>query len=298
MRSTLEGKAPVLAGDNDKIGVAAMDALQKRLRGAIYRIVWPNNRKDANDVLTNECGNNPAKFKALVEDLKERATQTESILVFRNASEITPRQINWLWQDRIPLGKVTLFAGNPDNGKSLASTSVAAICSRGDNFPASVTDQKPSDVLMLIGEDDPEDTAIPRLMAARANLDRIDFLDAVRPIKSENREIRLDMDIPAIEKKLASNPNIRLLVIDPISNYLGEVSMVAEQEVRSILIPLKRAAEKYNIAVLIVMHLNKKSDLDAISRVGGAMASRSLFLFKCITISPQYCIFQRRASAE
>ena len=56
------------------------------------------------------------------------------------------------------------------------------------------------------------------------------------------------MDIPAIEKKLASNPNIRLLVIDPISNYLGEVSMVAEQEVRSILIPLKRAAEKYNIA--------------------------------------------------
>jgi putative DNA primase/helicase len=267
-----KAKRRFLAGDTNKVGVKAMDDLQKRLRGVVYRIVWPNNRMDANDVLTNECGNDPEKFKALVADLKDRATQTESMMVVRQASEITPKLINWLWQDRIPLGKITLFAGNPDNGKSLASTSVAAICSRGDSFPASETDNKPSDVLMLIGEDDPDDTAIPRLIAAQANLKRISFLEAVRPVKMENREIRLDVDIPAIENTLAANPNIRLLVIDPISNYLGEVSMVAEQEVRSILIPLKRAAEKYNIAVLIVMHLNKKSDLDAISRVGGAMA--------------------------
>ena len=84
--------------------------------------------------------------------------------------------------------------------------------------------------------------------------------------------MRLDLDIPAIEKQLETNSNIRLIIIDPISNYLGDVSMVAEQEVRSIMIPLKRAAEKFNVAIVIVMHLNKKSDLDAISRVGGAMA--------------------------
>jgi hypothetical protein len=64
-----------------------------------------------------------------------------------------------------------------------------------------------------------------------------------------------------------------LITIDPISNYLGNVPMSADQDVRSmILMPLKRLAEKYNVAVVIVMHLNKKSDLDAINRVGGAMA--------------------------
>ena len=267
-----KAKRRFLAGDTNKPGVKAMDDLQKRLRGATYRIVWPNNRMDANDVLTNECGNDLEKFQALVEDLKDRATQTEPRMIMRRASEITPKLINWLWRDRVPLGKITLFAGNPDNGKSLASTSVAAICSRGENFPDSDENPKPADVLMLIGEDDPDDTAVPRLMAAGANLDRIEFPEAVRPAKMENREIRLDFDIPALDLALAANPNIRLIIIDPISNYLGDVNMMAEQEVRSLLIPLKRLAEKYNIAVIIVMHLNKKSELDAISRVGGAMA--------------------------
>jgi len=265
-------KRRFLAGDNDAAGVKTMGELQKRLRGATYVIKWSNNRKDANDVLTNECGNDPTKFKALVEDLKERATQTAPVSVIRDADDIPMKQIKWLWQDRIPLGKITLFAGNPDNGKSLASTSVAAITSRGDVFPESHFAYPPSDVMMLIGEDDADDTAVPRLKAAGANLKRIHFLEAVRKPQEENHEVRLDWDIPAIESALDRYPDTRLLVIDPISNYLGEVSMIAEQEVRSILIPLKRVAERHNIAVIIVMHLNKKNDLDAISRVGGAMA--------------------------
>lgn len=261
-----------LAGDNDQTGEKVMSALFKRLRGATFFIKWPNNRKDANDVLTNECGNDPTKFKELIEDLKARATQTETEPILRPGNEIKPKRIKWLWENKIPLGKITLFAGNPDNGKSLASTSVASICTTGEPFPESSFSHAPADVLMMIGEDDIEDTAVPRLMAANATMKRIHFLEAVRPVKKDDREVRLDFDIPAIERHLATNTDIRLLIIDPISNYLGDVSMVAEQEVRSILIPLKRLAEKFNVAVVLVMHLNKKSDLDAISRVGGAMA--------------------------
>ena len=265
-------KRRFLAGDNDTAGTKAMNTLKTRLRGATYIIRWPNNRKDANDVLTNECGNDADEFQILLRELQSRAVQTETEPILRNGNEITPQRIKWLWENKIPLGKITLFAGNPDNGKSLAVTSVAAICSRGDKFKECYFQQEPADVLMLLGEDDLEDTAIPRLMAADADLSKIHFLEAVRPVALENREVRLDMDIPAIERQLKANPNIRLLIIDPISNYLGAVSMVAEQEVRSILIPLKRAAEEFNIAVVLVMHLNKKNDLDAISRVGGAMA--------------------------
>ena len=86
-------------------------------------------------------------------------------------------------------------------------------------------------------------------------------------------EIRLDENMPNLEASLQKYPNAKLLVIDPISNHLGRASMIAEEEMRDkILIPLKRLAEKYNIAIVLVMHLNKKSDLEAISRVGGAMA--------------------------
>lgn len=265
-------KRRFLAGDSDAIGGKARDSLKKRLRGETYVIRWPNNRKDANDVLTNECGNDPEKFKALVEDLKARATQKETEAVFRSASDVTICRINWLWENKIPLGKITLFAGNPDNGKSLATSKIAADVTQGAVFPECKTAIEPSDVLMLLGEDDLEDTAVPRLKAAGADLSRIHFLIAARPVNEEDREVQLDLDIPAIEHHLEKNPSIRLIIIDPISNYLGDVNMVAEQEVRKIMIPLKRAAENHNVAIVVVMHLNKKSDLDAISRVGGAMA--------------------------
>jgi hypothetical protein len=261
-----------LAGDSDGVGNKAMEKLKTRLSGATFSIKWPNNRKDANDVLTLECANDPEKFKALVEDLRARAIQTESQLILRSASSVPLKLISWIWPGKIPFGKITLFAGNPDNGKSLASTKVAADISRGRVPGAAGLTQEPADVLMLLGEDDLEDTAVPRLMAAGADLKRIHFPEATRPVKEDDREVRLDMDIPAIERQIEANPKIRLVIIDPISNYLGDVNMMAEQEVRSILVPLKRMAEKHNIAVVIVMHLNKKNDLDAINRVGGAMA--------------------------
>jgi AAA domain-containing protein/CHC2-type zinc finger protein/Toprim domain-containing protein len=265
-------KRRFLAGDNDLTGIKAMGALQKRMPENTFIVRWPNNRKDANEVLTNECGNDSAKFKALVEDLKARVTQTETIVNIQSASDIEPIQVTWMWENKIPFGMLTLFAGDPGNGKSMASVSVAAICSTGASFPATPFSGSPCDVLMLIGEDDIARTVIPRLMAAHANLKRIHFLKSVRPVGKENREVRLDTDIRAIENMLAANSNIRLLTIDPISSYLGDVSMVAEQEVRSVLNPLMQMAERFGVAIILVMHLNKKADLDAIMRVGGAMA--------------------------
>src|SRR4029077_4606252 len=155
---------------------------------------------------------------------------------------------------------------NPDNGKSLAANSIAAICSTGQTFPDLPNMIPPSDVLMMLGEDDLEDTAIPRLMAAGADLSKIHFIDGVLR-GNQDGEPQLDVDMPALEAKVQEFPNARLLIIDPISNFLGGTSMFGEQDVRAeILVPLKNLAAKYNVAVVIVMHLNKKAELDAISR--------------------------------
>jgi putative DNA primase/helicase len=276
-------KRRFLAGDTDSAGVGAMTVLQKRIPENTFRIKWPNGRKDANDVLTNECGNDAGKFKNLVNELLGRATQTKPVAILRNADDIEPIQVTWLWHERIPYGMITLFAGNPGNGKSMASVACAAICSTGGKFPETPFSVAAQDVLLLIGEDDIARTVVPRLKAAQANMKRIHILDAVRPIQGEDRAVSLDTDRQAVEDALEAHPNIRLLIIDPISNYLGKVSMVAEQEVRSVLTPLVQMAERRGVAVILVMHLNKKSDLDAIMRVGGAMAfvgvSRCSWLF-------------------
>jgi putative DNA primase/helicase len=187
--------------------------------------------------------------------------------------KIVPKRVKWLWRDRVPFGKITLYAGNPDNGKSLAGMDLAARVTTGRSFPLGDENKyEPFDVLMLLGEDDLDDTAVPRLMAAGADMKRIHFPEGVVRPNDSDSEVRLDLDLPALDAYLDKNPAIKLIVIDPITNYLGEVHMVAEQEARSILIPLKRLAAKRMIAVVMVMHLNKKSEQDAISRVGGAMA--------------------------
>lgn len=182
-------------------------------------------------------------------------------------------RVSWLWPGYVALGKVTLYAGNPDNGKSMAAMDLAARVTIGREFPDGAPNPvPPSEVMMLLGEDDLEDTAGPRLVAAGADMKKMIFPQTVIRPTNPNSEVRLDWDLPAIENNLDAHPEIRLLIIDPISNYLGDVSMVAEQEARSILIPLKQMAKRRNLAVVIVMHLNKKNELDAISRVGGAMA--------------------------
>jgi len=208
--------------------------------------------------------------------------------VLRDGDKVPLKRIKWLWPPRIPFGKITLFCGNPDNGKSVCVASIAAICTSGRVFPHADEKISPFEVLMMVGEDDIDDTAAPRLVAAGADMSKIKFFEGVE--LDEKQEIRLDEHLGVLETVLERNPNIRLVIIDPISNYLGKKSMNGEQDVRGILIPLKQIAARYGVAVILVMHLNKKSDLDAISRVGGAMAF--------IGVARCSWIFARDASTE
>ena len=51
------------------------------------------------------------------------------------ASEVSPEKITWLWDNYIPFGKVTLFDGDPDEGKSLVTIDLAARLTRGWTMP-------------------------------------------------------------------------------------------------------------------------------------------------------------------
>jgi len=210
-------------------------------------------------------------------------------LNIQGAASFTTRKVKWLWPGRVPLGKLTLFVGVPGGGKSLAAGDVAARLSTGKNWFDSDNLFQPSETLMLVGEDDIEDTTIPRLQAAGANINKIKFLKSVITEEgngkvAEERGFRFDKDLAQLEEALASNPRIRLVIVDPVSNYMGSAKMNAEQEVRDVLIPLKNLAERFDVAIIGIMHLNKKVETDAINRVGGAMAfvgvARAAYLFQ------------------
>src|SRR5262249_48593908 len=78
---------------------------------------------------------------------------------------VTPEAVNWLWDDRIPIGKLTQLAGDPGVGKSFLSLKIASAISHGEALPGSKTPQSPLRTLILSVEDGYADTMRPRVDA-------------------------------------------------------------------------------------------------------------------------------------
>ena len=97
-----------------------------------------------------------------------------------SASAIAPDRVEWLWPDRIPLGTLTLFSGDPKLGKSLAAIAVLAAVTRGGPLPGAEADGPAvaprGSAILLSAEDDPARTIVPRLRAAGADLERVHVL--------------------------------------------------------------------------------------------------------------------------
>jgi hypothetical protein len=186
------------------------------------------------------------------------------------ASGITMKLTRWLWKDHVPLHHVTVFAGMPQKGKSTAACDLIARLTTGANFPLARNTLEPCEVAILATEDDKDETIVPRLVAAGANLDRVRFPFPVQQEATSEWEIALDRDLPLLKTYLQARPAVRLLVIDPVTSYIGEVDPNKPKEVRPFLNKLKTFAKEMDITVMLIMHLSKNPDVSALHRVGGA----------------------------
>lgn len=212
-------------------------------------------------------------------------------------TSLTKRPVDWLWPERIPIGKVTLLVGDPGLGKSLVALDIAARVSTGKPWPDQERGQEPgsqsedlehaatqtlapnssflapSSVLLLNAEDDLSDTVLPRLEALGADCDRIvaipSFLGSSRD-GSVPRDHELRRDLARLRSLLDTLPDCRLIVIDPISAYLSGNGNTSG-EVRSLLVPLAELAHTRRLAIVAVSHLRKQQG-SAIHRTMGSLA--------------------------
>jgi hypothetical protein len=102
------------------------------------------------------------------------------------AADVKMKPVHWLWPGLIARGKVSIVAGHPGLGKSQWSASLASIITNGGRFPVTRDECELGSVLMLSAEDDPADTAVPRLRAAGADLDHVYILKSIREIDQNN----------------------------------------------------------------------------------------------------------------
>lgn len=188
--------------------------------------------------------------------------------VLRTMADVEPREVEWLWPKRVPRGKITLLAGDPGLGKSFATLSFAARVSTGSPWPDGSCCPA-GDVILVSAEDDVEDTIAPRLIAHGADLDRVHALEAVR-VAGRERAFTLE-DLPPLRDAIARVSPI-LIVIDPISSFLGRTDSHNNAEVRGLLAPLAKMAADTGAAVLLVSHLNKSGGAKSLYRATGSLA--------------------------
>jgi putative DNA primase/helicase len=178
-------------------------------------------------------------------------------LLSRCAANIAPEKIQWLWVGRIARGKHTCIAGEPGTGKSQLSIAVIAAITTGGDWPCNEGRAPIGNVIILSGEDGAADTIIPRLLAAGADLSRVHVVSAVRNAYGSRRSLNLQHDLDLLEKKIAEIGNVVLVVVDPVSSYLGKTDSHKNSEVRGVLEPLSEMAERRRVAILSVTHFSK-----------------------------------------
>lgn len=210
---------------------------------------------------------------------KEEAVRQadQGMLVYRRADTIEARPIRWLWPGRIARGKVSMIAVNPGLGKSQVTASLAAIVTAGGIWPVDKTSCEVGNSIILSAEDDPADTIRPRLEVAGANLSRVYILGAiVAGTLADGNEIRrgfdLKMDLTRLGAMVEEIGGATLIVIDPITAYLGTTDSHKNADIRALLSPLAEFAVKHEAAVVCVNHFNKNSAGEAIMRVTGSLA--------------------------
>lgn len=200
-------------------------------------------------------------------------TDGESRLVTVRLDTVKVMPLEWEVPDRIPRGKLTLLSGHGGHGKTTVTLYlIAAVTTGRPAFGLAYEPLPPGDVILVSCEDDAEDTLVPRLMCAGADLSRIHFVKGIRGKDGKILEFSLQ-HVEAIKRTLDESPEVRLVVIDPVNAFLGRgVDDHKDSELRGLLSPLMGVAADRGISFVLIKHLNKNEGAKAVSRVGGSIA--------------------------
>jgi hypothetical protein len=239
--SPLYGRNMIAVVDRDEKGQDWARQVRDALDGKAKSITFVHAKtgKDAADHIA--AGHTLEEFEPVeVEEARRKVRLTR-------ASTIKPRPVHWAWEERIPVGEITLTPGRGGLGKSTFHADTAAKVTRG-RLPG-VFFGTPKPVIIAATEDSWERTIVPRLIVAGANLDMVYRADVVT---EEGAEISLTLpaDCGDLEIEIM-RIGAALLSLDPLmSTVHSGLDTHKDRDVRVALEPLLRLANRTGIAVL------------------------------------------------
>ena len=168
-------------------------------------------------------------------------TEPTSCLSVVRMSDIVAKPVNWLWKGW-PLGKVHLMVGMPESA-SLTRLATwprgSRRAGRGPMRPMETVRPMCCSSRLRMGW--PIRSA-PGSMVHGADCEKVHVLRSLIVTTDEGKRIErpvsLIRDIERVDEHLRLNPAIRVLVVDPISEYLPGINHNKNEEVRTALAPL------------------------------------------------------------
>src|SRR5215218_8992877 len=265
----LYGREAVIAFDADvMVNPNVQKALQGlaaflRERGALVKyLLWPE-RYRSTKVGIDDYLAAGGKIVDLYKTAQEYP-DIEAIPVGIMLSEVQAESVEWLWERRIPLAKITVLDGDPGLGKSVLTADLAARLTTGRTMPFGFQKREPAGVVILSAEDGAGDTIRPRFDAGSGDPEKVVLLGT-------EELLGIPEDLGTIERAI-KQVDAKLVIVDPIMAFMGEeVNPNSDKDVRRALTPVKQLAERLGVAVLIVRHLNKTPGGNHLYRGGGSI---------------------------
>jgi hypothetical protein len=196
-----------------------------------------------------------------------------------DAKSIPPEPVDSLWKDRTYVGKINMLAGEGGDGKSQIATHEAAVITNPAlSFADGSRPHGAGRAIILSAEDGAEDTIVPRLMAARADLSRVTILTAkITYYDAQGRPLisfASFQDLDYWREIFRRLKDASLLVADPLPAYMGRgVNDHRNNDVRAVLEPFAGLLKERRVAMRAITHLGKSVDLRSpVHRILGSVA--------------------------
>lgn len=171
-------------------------------------------------------------------------------------SRVRAGRVPWFWPGRIPFGMTTLVDGDPGVGKTTMLLDLIARATTGRPLPLAGR-HEPLNALILTVENSASYALVPRLENAGADMERVAHLDTYTDEDGSEVLPSIPSDVAVIDRAIETH-GARLVVIDPIANYLDDgVNDNNTHQVYRALSPLNALAERTGAAIIMARHLTK-----------------------------------------
>lgn len=226
-------------------------------RDAIRRALKVINEEDCSPPL-------PAReVEKIAESIGRYASTRER--AFADIADVKVAKVRWLYAPYLPRGVLVMLDGRPGLGKSNFVSALTATLSTGRGVPWS-DDRPRGKVLILSAEDDPARVLKPRLIANGANVEPGSIRFALELFTlDENGLALLRAEVMAFEPIL--------VVIDPIVAFMSAgAELNKATDMTRFMAEVDKIAREYDCTILIVRHLRKSGDGDAMMQGIGSVA--------------------------